>query len=341
MILTYKIKHNLYLSIELKKAFQIAEYALKTKSRSSKDVKHFGLKSMISNQILKKYSSNKKVKQIKSVKLIVPNQGIKFDNKLIKIACLNLKLTFNKVVIKINQIELDSEYAFVSCTVSEEPQLNTQTWIGVDLNATSHCLVASNSSTGKILKLGKKASHIHNKYKHIRKNLQKKLKYKAVKVIKNKESRIVRDLNHKISSKLIKEAKKQNAGIVMEDLKGIRKTKKQAKSFKYSLHSWSFYQLGTFIEYKAKLLGIPVIKIDPRYTSQQCSRCGLLGERNKKQFKCQHCGHVDHADVNASFVIGLRHQGMIQSITERDVVEGILAIPKEVKALNDASLRTP
>ena len=221
MILTYKVKHCLNLTEELNKALQIAKYAFKTKSRTSKDVKEFGLKSMISNQILKKYSSNKTIKSVKSVKLCVPNQGIKFENNIIRIPCLKLNLQFNKTHTKINQIEFDKEYAFISCNVPEEAQINPTNWIGVDLNATSHCLVAANPSTGKVLKLGKKACHIHRKYKHIRKNLQKKLKYKVVKNINNKESRIVRDLNHKISSKLVKEAKRQNAGIVMEDLKGL------------------------------------------------------------------------------------------------------------------------
>lgn len=326
MILTYKVKHNSDLSTELVKAKQIAEFALKHRSRSSKDVKHIGLKSAISNQILKKYSSNKSLKRIKSVKLTLPAQAIKFQNSKINISCLKLSFPFDNQTTKIHQIELDSVYAYVSCEVLEQKPILVSSWIGVDLNATGHCLVASNPKTGKVFKMGKQAGHINKKYSSIRKKLQKKKQYKSVKKIKNKESRIVRDLNHKISSKLVKEAKNQKSGIVLEDLKGIRKTRKQTKSFKRTLNSWSFYQLKTFIEYKARLLGVPVFKIDPRYTSQQCSKCGLLGQRNKKQFKCS-CGHVENADVNASFVISLRHQSILQIPVDRDAGMGVLAMP--------------
>jgi putative transposase len=190
-------------------------------------------------------------------------------------------------------------------------------------------LVAANPTTGKVLKLGKKAQHTHKKYKQQRRLFQKKAAYKIVKRVKDRESRIVRDLNHKISRKVVNYAVTNNSGIVLEDLEGIRKNRKQAKSFKYSLHSWSFYQLKTFIEYKAKLLGVPVVKIDPRYTSQQCSRCGLLGNRNRKHFECPHCGHVSDADVNAAFVIGLRHQGILRLPEDRDSVKGSTDTPQE------------
>ena len=325
MILTYKIKHNKDYSVELSKAKQIAEFAIKYNATSSAQVKQFGLKSAISNQILRKYGRNNKIKKVSSVNLIIPNQSINvdFNNCVINIPCIKLKLPYKfSNFTKVNQIEINNNYAFVSVTVPEQKQITPISWIGVDLNTTGHCCVAANPTTGKVLKLGKKAHFTHTKYKNQRQYLQKNKKFRLIKKMKNKESNITRDLNHKISRKVVNYAVENKAGIVLENLKGIRKNKKNAKSFRYSLNSWSFYQLQTFLEYKAKLLGIPVVKIDPAYTSQQCSKCGLLGNRNKKQFKCSHCGHVEDADVNASFSIALRHMGILRLPTDRDVGKG-------------------
>ena len=330
MILTYKIKHGRDFSSELLKARKVAEFALEHGPSSSSSVKHLGLKSAISNQILRKYGRDKKIKKVSRVNLIVPGQGVKSDTQtsILTIPCLKLSLRYQFFGFSsINQVELNCEYAFISVTVPENIPIHPTAWLGIDLNATGHCVVVADPSTGKVLKLGKKAPHVHAKYKNQRKNFQKKQKFRLVKKIKNRESRIVRDLNHKISRKVVDYAVKNNTGIVLEDLKDVRKTKKQAKSFRYALHSWSFSQLRNFIEYKAKLKGVPIVKIDPAYTSQQCSRCGLLGVRNGKEFKCPYCGHVDHADVNASFVISMRYQGMCQLPVVRDIGKGNTDIP--------------
>jgi len=135
-------------------------------------------------------------------------------------------------------------------------------------------------------------------------------------------------LNHKISRGIVDFAHKTKSGLRLEDLKGIRNTAKSSRSFRYTLNSWSFYQLKMMIEYKAKLLGVPVSYVDPKYTSKCCSKCGRIGKRDKKIFRCSVCGHVDNADVNAAFNISMDINSTYQSDTDRDVSEGSTETPK-------------
>jgi putative transposase len=332
MILTYKLRHNRDFSHELRLAKKVADYALKTRSRSSKDVKHIGLKSMIANQILRKYSKDKQLKRVRRVVLTIPNQGIHVDkeNKQVKIPSLNLELEyqFPNSFNKINQVEVNKEFVFISVTVDEPSTRKVDRYIGVDRNTTGHIAVVGNPSTGKVLKLGKQAEHTHKKYMNIRRNLQKKGKYGIVKKIKHRESNIVRDLNHKVSRKIVDTADKDNVGIKLEAIEQIRRNVKSRKGFRYSLNSWSYYQLEQMIQYKAKLLGIPVSYVEPAYTSQNCSMCGHLGNRNGKSFKCPSCGHVDHADSNASFNIALRQIKDGRLDVDRDAFKGSTDTPQ-------------
>ncbi|MGV9249571.1 zinc ribbon domain-containing protein [Streptomyces sp. NPDC003710] len=71
--------------------------------------------------------------------------------------------------------------------------------------------------------------------------------------------------------------------------------------------SWPFHQLGAFIAYKAKRVGVPLIEVDPAYTSQRCPRCGHTecgNRRTRDHFSCRRCslaGSADHvAGVNTA-----------------------------------------
>ncbi len=349
-ILTFKIKHNRDFSVELKKAWRIAKFAMRTKSRSSKDVKQFELPSAISNQILKKYATNKKIKRINSIKLTIPNQGIKLlKNKVIKIPCLKLELNynFNKEFIKINQVELSNKYAYVTVEIRDKPQIQVDKYIGVDRNTTGHCAVCAMPHNGKVYKLGKKAFHIHRKYKKIRKHLQEKNAKKALKKLRHREKNSIRDINHKMSKKIVDLALENKCGIKLEKLGGIRKrgkrktkVNKTGESFKSSINTWEFYQLQSMIEYKSKICGVPVVFVDPHYTSQRCSRCKTIGTRNNKKFSCPTCGHVDHADSNAAFNIAAlellnNNECNDQLVQDRDCTKGSTDTPQLETQLRD------
>ena len=117
--------------------------------------------------------------------------------------------------------------------------------------------------------------------------------------IEDKISRFRDTVNHKYSKAVVDYAVKNNCGTIqMEDLKGIT----QNKNERY-LKNWTYFDLQTKIEYKAKALGIEVKYKNPKYTSQRCSKCGHIAEENRpeqKTFKCVKCGFKVNADYNAS-----------------------------------------
>jgi transposase len=69
------------------------------------------------------------------------------------------------------------------------------------------------------------------------------------------------------------------------------------------MHSWSFAQFHSFLNYKAEACGIMVVKVDPRHTSRTCSCCGYQARNNRRSqslFLCRACGYCLNADYNAS-----------------------------------------
>lgn len=308
---TYKVRHGADLSRELELAWKVAEYAIAHKESwlSSKDVKHFGLKSDISTGIITKYCRNRKITNVRNQPKLTfsgqKRQRVTDDGLYIPSLRLTIDIGYLPEFVKVNQVELDHEWAYISVSVPAAKEYKPRTAIGVDRNTNGHCVVAACPTDGSVLKLGKSAKHTRTKYSALLRVMQRKRR-----IIKNREARIMRDMNHKIAKKLVDEAVKRKAVLVLEDLKGVRR-RTRSKKFGRLLNSWSYYQLQQFIDYKAKLRGVPVVYIDPRYTSKQCSRCGLIGKRQDKNFHCLECGNVQHADVNAAFVIALRHMGVL------------------------------
>ena len=145
-----------------------------------------------------------------------------------------------------------------------------------------------------------KVKQVKRRFKYLRNKLQTKGTRSAKRLLKKlsgRETRYMVWINHNISKDIVSNFKGNK--IVMENLKGIRK-KRRGKILNYWISNWSFYQLQSFVQYKAERKGIVVERVKPNYTSQICHKCGQLGSRSKGCFSCCHCGLNDfNADLNA------------------------------------------
>lgn len=144
-----------------------------------------------------------------------------------------------------------------------------------------------------------------------------KARNKPVYAIEDKIARFRDTANHKYSRALIDYAVKNGCGTIqMEELTGITS---EANRF---LKNWSYFDLQTKIEYKAKEAGIRVVYIKPRYTSQRCSKCGYIDRENRQtqaSFVCLKCGFEANADYNASQNIAIPN---IDKVIEQDMNNG-------------------
>jgi len=107
------------------------------------------------------------------------------------------------------------------------------------------------------------------------------------------------DLNHKLSADLVK----GHDLIGFEDLqvKNMVRNRRLSKS----IHDAGWGQLVRFTEYKAVSKGKLVVKVDRRYSTQECFHCGTLNKISLgvREFVCIGCGSVLHRDHNASRIV--------------------------------------
>jgi len=269
---------------------------------------------VLAKSLISKYQRNKKLKQVKN--LVLPVCGDKGKQVKIVEDGIRVPAFFKKSILSvkfpkpivgfIRQVEFFKRngkwfmsYSY-NTTVLQEQEV--QGFLGVDRNSVENVVVCADVMSGKVRKLGPDVSGITKNFRNRRKNLQKKGAKNALKKIRRKQSNRVKDINHKVSHSVVDYAKSHRLAIVLEDL---GKISKKGKAKRYVQKSqWSFYQLETFIKYKASLLGIPIYFVNPAYTSQVCSRCGSINRPNGKNYKCS-CTHFDHRDSNAAFNISV------------------------------------
>lgn len=164
--------------------------------------------------------------------------------------------------------------------------------------------------------------HFQRRLAHCQRRLKAKLERE-----RDRERRRVDAVLHRVAKNQVNLAKENNARIVLEDLKGVRRSVNRrvrrrnphngklqpisvrSKSLKRRLNSWPFRRLHAFIEYKANWEGLTVSYVPAKNTSRTCARCGCLqnghhGERDPKArqvFQCPKCVFKCNRHLNAAF----------------------------------------
>ncbi|WP_405783971.1 transposase [Streptomyces sp. NBC_01378] len=198
-------------------------------------------------------------------------------------------------------------YLIATCDVPEAEGYEPDGFIGVDLGIVN----IATTSTG-YQAAGRGLNRYRKRQLALRAKLQKKRTKSAKRRLKarsRRETRHVKNTNHIIAKTIVTEAERTAHGIALEELKGIRRRVRLRKPQRVTLHSWAFAQLAGFIVYKAKRAGVPLVHVDPAYTSQMCSQCQHIDKRNRVNqglFICRGCGVVAYADRNASHNIAAR-----------------------------------
>ncbi len=180
--------------------------------------------------------------------------------------------------------------------------------IGVDLGLNHPAVTSKRQFLGKRSWKG-----IDRRYFRITRSLQAKGTKSAkrhLKELSGKRQRFRKDCDHVISKRIVQSAN-SGATIVIENLTEIRsRVKQRGRENRRRLHSWSFAQLRAFLEYKTQEAGMKVVAIDPRHTSQTCSKCGYQSRSNRtnqSRFRCLECFYQLNADLNASYNIRDKH----------------------------------
>ena len=169
------------------------------------------------------------------------------------------------------------------------------------------------------------------------------------KKIQNKISKIHRklvnlrhDWHHKLTTKLAK----NHSYIFLEDLDIVKMTrstrgtldnpgtdvaKKTGLNKSILRQAWGVFD--TMLSYKTSWYGSEKHKVNPAYTSWDCSQCHYRHPNNRdgEDFKCLCCGHLEHADINAAKNIETRGRAGLDRLRSKNLrIQEPLVASKQV-----------
>jgi putative transposase len=248
-----------------------------------------------------------------------PQYGFKLDGDRLHLSKIgDVRIVLHRPVegtiktLTIRRSSTGKWYACFSVDYEPTPAPQKETAVGIDVGLASFATLSNGEKieNPRFFRTDEKAlAKAQRKLLKAEKGTPKRKK--ARKIVAHIYERIAtRRLNfaHQTSRKLVD----RFGTIVFEDLnvKNMQKNHHLAKSI--ADVAWTMFISIT--ESKAEEAGSRVVLVNPRNTSQQCSRCGMIAAKtlSDRVHSCPHCGLVMDRDQNAAINImrlGLQSQG--------------------------------
>jgi len=209
---------------------------------------------------------------------------------------------------------LGNWWACFSCEVEPEPLRPVPTVVGVDVGLTHFAMLSTGEQVEnpRFFRQDEKAlAKAQRRLSKCDKGAPEYRKHKRV--IQHIHRRIANrrnDFAHKLSRRLVDEFQI----VVFEDLDIQDMQNGNWRSMNKSISDAAWNKLVQYASYKAEYAGRTVIRVDPRNTTQMCSRCGQIVPKDLscRVHSCPHCGLELDRDLNASLNILARGMACVR-----------------------------
>ena len=239
-----------------------------------------------------------------------PQSGFKLDGDRLHLSKIgDVRVVLHRPIegtiktLTIRRSATEKWYACFSVEYESSPALQKETIVGIDVGLESFATLSNGEKieNSRFFRTDEKAlAKAQRKLSKAEKGTPERKK--ARKIVAHTHERIAnRRLNfaHQTSRRMVD----QYGTIVFEDLniKNMQKNHCLAKS----IADVAWNQFITITENKAEEAGSRVIRVNPRNTSQMCSRCGMIVAKtlSDRVHTCPHCGLVMDRDQNAAINI--------------------------------------
>lgn len=205
----------------------------------------------------------------------------------------------------IKRSKLGKWYACFSCIVDSDPLPESVEVVGIDVGLSTFAALSNGEKieNPRFFKRDEKElNRMHSRRDKAPKGSQEREQlHRAVLHIEEriKDRRI--DFAHKLSRELVDRFQI----IVFEDLDVKEMMSENWCSMNRSIADVAWARFVEFTEAKAEVAGRTVILVDPKNTTQECSRCYKIvpKELSDRIHSCPHCGLEIDRDVNAALNI--------------------------------------